>query len=55
MDNTCTVSGCNYVAIAKGKCVICSIIGDGEELKTRERPRQPPVWADTKIYHDHKR
>jgi len=43
MDNTCKESGCNYVAIAKGKCVICSIIGEGEELKTRERPSDRPM------------
>lgn len=47
--NTCTESGCNSVEFSKGKCVRCSIIGEGEELKTRERPRQPPVWEYTKV------
>jgi hypothetical protein len=49
MEDTCTESGCNDVEFAKGKCIRCGIITEGEALKTHERPRQPPIWHHTKV------
>ena len=48
---TCSVDGCpcKPFIVSSGKCIVCSLIADGEALKTRERPRQPPVWEYTKV------
>lgn len=39
----CSVSGCNNVEFAKGKCITCTLIAEGEALKTHERPIERPM------------